>query len=367
MDLYVLLGVERAASSDDIRRAYKRLARQYHPDINPGDRKAAQHFRQIADAYATLSDPDRRHRYDTVGTSPAVVEQATVGFEGFDFSISVSGASASTFGDLFADALRARPGAGDPAGSERGVDLHHTLSIGLEEALAGGVREIVLTRQERCRNCNGAGFLQTTESRCARCQGAGVVKSARGHMVFSKTCQDCGGSGLHASVTCGGCGGRQVETRSDTLRVPLPAGIADGDRIRLAEKGHAGPNGGDYGDLLLTVRVEPHALFRREGDDLHLTVPIAIHEAALGAKVDVPSLDGEPARVRVPPGTQTGQRFRVRERGAPSARTGRRGDLVVEVRMVLPPLLDEQSKALLREFGRVNASDPRASLKAWSR
>jgi molecular chaperone DnaJ len=367
MDLYLLLGVERAATLDEIRRAYKRLARKYHPDINPGDRMAAQHFRQIADAYATLSDPGRRTQYDTTGATTASPEHATFGFEGFDFSVSVSGSSASTFGDLFADVLQQHADPSALRGAERGSDLHHTISLTFEEAMAGGVRHIRLTRQERCRTCGGTGQTRAVETRCQHCHGAGTVKSARGHMVFSKTCTYCGGAGRQGSLRCAACGGRQVEMRADTLHVPVPAGVAHDDRIRIPGKGHAGSSGGEYGDVLLTVAVEPHAVFRREGDDLHLVVPIAIHEAALGAKIDVPAIDGQPARVRIPPGTRSGQRFRVRERGVASARAARRGDLVVEVTVVPPTFLDERSKDLLREFGRIHTEDPRAAIKAACR
>ena len=204
----------------------------------------------------------------------------------------------------------------------------------------------------------GLGRLHVAESRCGHCHGSGIVKSARGHMVFSKPCAHCGGSGRQRQTRCPTCGGSQVEMRTEPLTVATPAGLDDGARIRVAGKGNAGRNGGENGDLYITVHVQPHPLFRREGDDLHLVVPVAVHEAALGAKFEVPSLDG-PARVRVPPGTQSGQRFRLRERGVPSPRDGRRGDLVVEVRLVLPKLLDERSKELLREFGRINGDDRR--------
>ena len=361
MDYYVLLGVERSASQGDIKRAYKRLARRYHPDINPGDRSAASQFRQIAEAYETLSDPDRRQRYDAVGVSSVTVESTSVGFEGFDFTVSVSGASASTFGDLFADVLRQRQ-QGRPSGTpERGADLHQTLTISFEEAIRGGQRQTTVLRQEHCRMCGGIGRLHTADSRCLHCNGGGIVKTARGHMVFSKTCAQCAGSGRQRQAVCPTCAGQQVETRSEALTVNLPPGLEDGARIRVAGKGHVGRNGGENGDLYISVEVQPHPLFRREGDDLLFVVPIAIHEAALGAKIDVPSLDG-PARLRIPPGTQSGQRFRVRERGAPSPRDGRRGDLVAEVRLVLPRLLDERSKELLREFGRINGEDVRRDL-----
>ena len=361
MDLYVILGVQREATPGDIKRAYKRLARKYHPDINPGDRVAAAQFRQIAEAYATLSDPDSRRRYDSSGEGPGDATPSTFGFEGFDFSVSVSGASASTFGDLFADILQTRDERRAAGAAERGADLHQAVTCSFEEAMRGGERQLTVTRQEHCRTCRGTGVLRTAESRCLRCHGSGVLKSARGHMVFSKSCTECGGSGRQASTRCTACGGHQMEIRSEPLVVQLPPGLSDGTRIRVAGRGHAGRNAGPAGDLYITVHVEPHPRFRREGDDLHLVLPLAVHEAGLGAKIAVPTLDG-PARLRVPPGTQSGQRFRLRERGVVSPRSGRRGDLVVEVRLVLPKVLDERSKALLEEFGRINREDVRREL-----
>ena len=209
--------------------------------------------------------------------------------------------------------------------------------------------------------CAGRGRLNVAESRCGHCHGSGVVRSARGHMVFSKPCPYCGGSGAIRQARCPACGGQQVEMRTESLTLSLPAGLADGARIRVPGKGHVGRNGGEAGDLYVTVHVQPHRLFARQGDDLFIVVPIAVHEAALGAKIEVPSIDG-PARLRLPPGTQSGQRFRIRERGAPSPRSGTRGDLVVEVRLMLPKLLDERSKELLREFGRINAENVRKDL-----
>lgn len=362
MDLYVLLGVEREATLDDIKRAYRRLARRFHPDINPGDSTAEQRFRQIAEAYETLSDPDRRRRYDTAGRSTSSNDTASFGFEGFDFSVSVGGPSASTFGDLFADILHSRFESRS-AEPERGPDLHHTVSLPFDQAVRGGSQEITVTRQEHCRTCRGLGRLPAMERRCGQCEGTGIVKSARGHMVFSKPCARCGGTGVQADTRCTVCAGRQVDMRTETLTIQIPAGLDDGARIRVVGKGHAGANGGEHGDLFVTVRVMPHPLFRRDGDDLHIVVPVSVHEAALGAKILVPSLEGQ-ARVRVPPGTQSGQRFRLRERGVPSPRGGRRGDLVIEARIVLPKVLDERSKELLKEFGRINSGDVRNELLA---
>ena len=361
MDFYIILGLERDAELGDIKRSYKRLARKCHPDINPGDRRAAAQFRQIAEAYETLSDAERRRRYDMTGSSAQTASDPTFGFEGFDFTASVSGNEASTFGDLFADVLHPRGARREGGEAERGVDLHQSISVSFDEAIRGGQRAITVTRQEHCGACRGTGRLHVNESACPQCRGSGIVKSARGHMVFSKPCAPCGGSGRQRQAPCPTCNGQQVHRQTEPLTIAVPPGLADGARIRVPGKGHAGRNGGETGDLYVTLHVPAHAIFRREGDDLHLTVPVAVHEAALGAKIEVPSLDG-PLRLRVPPGTQAGQRFRLRDRGVASPHDGRRGDLVVEVRLVLPKLLDERSKELLREFGRINAEDVRKEL-----
>jgi molecular chaperone DnaJ len=358
MDLYVVLGVQHGASESEIKRAYRRLARRYHPDINPGDRAAEVRFRQILDAYETLIDPERRSRYDA-GNGFAVDDaRRRSGFEGFDFSARGIDHSA-TFGDLFAEVLSER-GARPPE-AERGADLHQDLQLSFEEAFSGAERAVTVLRRENCRACAGSGVTRVSPGPCHLCQGTGAVRSVRGHMVFSRSCTGCAGSGQQRPRACPPCGGAGQESRSETVMVSIPAGIGNGDRVRVAAKGNAGLRGGTPGDLYITVHVAPHALYRRDGDDLHMVVPIAVHEAALGARLDIPTPDGG-ARLRVPPGTQSGQRFRLRERGVPSTRDGRRGDLVVEVRLMLPKLLDERSKELLREFGKINGESVREGL-----
>jgi molecular chaperone DnaJ len=357
MDLYVILGLEHGASEAEIKRAYRRLARRYHPDINPGDRTAEARFRQILEAYETLIDPERRSRYDS--GSPDSGDQRSSGFEGFDFSGSRSSDPSATFGDLFAEVFTSR-GAQRPT-PERGADLHQTLALSFEEAFNGAQRTLTVTRRETCRGCAGTGVTRTTAGACLVCQGAGAVRTVRGHMVFTRSCPGCGGTGQQRPRACEPCGGTGQLTRSEAVNVRIPAGIGNGERVRVPAKGNAGTRGGQPGDLYITVQVSPHPLYRREGDDLFITVPIAIHEAALGARIEVPTPDGG-AKVRIPPGTQSGQRFRLRERGAPASRDGRRGDLVIEVKLVLPKLLDERSKELLREFGRINGENVRQSV-----
>jgi molecular chaperone DnaJ len=354
MDLYIVLGVAQGASESEIKRAYRRLARRYHPDINPGDRSAEARFRQILEAYETLIDPARRSRYDA-GHTMAPEPSRPSGFEGFDFSTRGVDYSA-TFGDLFAEVLAERGARGDSP--ERGADLHADMPVSFDDAVTGVQRAITVTRREVCRSCAGAGRTRTSAGPCHLCQGTGAMRSVRGHMVFSKSCGSCGGSGQQMPRPCEPCGGTGFETRSETVTARVPAGVADGDRLRVPGKGNAGLRGGPPGDLYVTMKVASHPMFRRDGDDLHTVVAIAVHEAALGARVTVKTLDGE-ARLRVPPGTQSGQRFRLRERGAPSTRTGLRGDLVVEVRIMLPKVLDERSKELLREFGRLNGEGVR--------
>jgi molecular chaperone DnaJ len=363
MDYYGLLGVPPDATLAEIKRAYRRLARRYHPGVNPGDRAAADHFRRVTEAYETLVDPHRRQQYDAGGTGP-VAPQAGEGvrsfeFAGFDFSVAARGAQAATFTELFADVLHPE-GVAAAARPEGGSDIHAEVTVSFVDAARGAERQAIVTRQDACAGCRGSGSLRTQEGRCSACHGAGRVRWARGHMVFDKTCPSCSGTGRQRHQRCVVCSGHGLVVRTEGIAVPIPPGVHDGARLRVAGKGHAGRHGGRTGDLYVTVRVEPHHLFRREGDDLHLQVPIAVHEAVLGARIDVPTLDGA-VRLRIPPGTQGGQRFRLRGRGIRSA-SGAEGDLVVEVRLVLPPVADERSKELMREFGRLNGGDVRQQL-----
>jgi molecular chaperone DnaJ len=350
VDLYIVLGLQPTATDTDIKRAYRRLARRFHPDINPGDRTAEARFRQVLEAYETLIDRERRTRYDA-GQQPAdAAPPRSSGFEGFDFSTRGVDYSAS-FGDLFAEVLLERESR--PSQGERGSDRHHEVAVSFKDAFLGVEVPLTISRNDVCAPCGGRGVTQSAPAACAMCHGSGAVRTVRGHMVFSRSCTACGGTGRQRPRACRTCHGTGLALRTDNLIARIPPGVADGDLVRLPNKGDAGLRGGGPGDLYIKVHVDADPVFARQGDDLHVTVPVAVHEAALGARLELEGLDG-PVRVRIPPGTQSGQRFRLRERGAPSTRTGVRGDLIVEARLMLPAVLDERSKELLREFGRLN-------------
>jgi molecular chaperone DnaJ len=361
MDYYSILGLEPDATSVEIKRAFRRLSRRYHPGVNPGDRAAEAMYRRISEAYDALIDPERRRQYDAGARAPALPEGTSLEFAGFDFTVTAQGAQAATFSELFADALH--PAAAlEPGRAEVGADIHASVTIGFAEAVRGVERQIVLTRQVKCPACDGAGHVRTPEGRCAHCHATGNVRWARGHMVFSKPCAACGGTGRQRLQRCAVCGGHGCAVRSEAIAIRVPPGAPDGMRLRIPERGHGGRHGGHTGDLYVDCHVQPHPVLRREGDDLVMEIPVAVHEAVLGARIALPTLDGE-IKLRIPPGTRAGQRFRVAGRGVPR-RHDERGDLVVEVRLVLPPVVDERSKELLREFGRINDVDVRQELKS---
>ena len=356
MDFYIVLGVRREATAEDIRRAYRRLARRLHPDLNPGDGQAASRFEQVVQAYETLVDPDRRRRYDSgAGPTESEAQGPGFGFRGFDFSPQVHARQTTTFGDLFEDVF-ARRGTHEAAAQDGG-DLFAHVTVSFEEAWRGTTRAVAVTRQRICTACAGAGVVRAAERHCGTCEGHGAVQVARGHMVFSKACPQCQGAGVRRLQPCGSCGGGGVVAVAEQIDVAIPAGITHGDRLRWTGGGHAGRRGGRPGDLHLDVAMAPHDVFRREGDEVTLVLSVGVHEAGLGARVTVETPEG-PVAVRVPPGVQAGQRLRLRERGMPRMQGGR-GDLLIEIRIVMPPLLDERSKELLREFGRIHGEHAR--------
>ena len=357
MDLYIVLGLAHGATEADIKRAYRRLARRFHPDINPGDRVAEARFRQILDAYETLMDPLRRSRYDAGQGLESSEQRPKSGFEGFDFSTS-GGDHSVTFGDLFAEVLSER--GGRVTTHERGADLHQNLRLSFEDSLAGGERILTVTRRENCRVCAGTGQTRATSGPCHVCQGNGAVRSVRGHMVFTRSCPDCGGRGLQARP-CPSCSGQGRQLQSEWLSVQIPAGVASGSRVRVPGAGNAGQRGGRAGDFVLKIDVEPHPLYERDGADLVCELPVSLAEAAAGAHVPVPTPDG-PVTIEIPAGTQPGQRFRLRKRGMPKPGERGRGDLWVKIRLVVPAVTDERARALLRELARLHPEDPRRDL-----
>jgi molecular chaperone DnaJ len=359
MDYYTVLGLAPGASVSDVKRAYRRLSRRYHPGINPGDRAAEAMFRRITEAYETLVDAERRRQYDTAGTAVMPDADRAFEFSGFDFSVGAHGPQAATFSELFAESLHPVPPQ-ERNRPEPGADLHATVSLTFDEAMRGSDRQVMLTRQVTCRACRGAGRVRTADASCSHCHGAGKVRWARSHMVFTKACAACAGTGRERYQRCPACAGQGRAVRTEGIVVRVPAGVSDGAQLRIAERGHAGSHGAPSGDLFVNVKVQPHPVLRRDRDDLHMTVPVAVHEAALGARIEVPSFDG-PVRLKIPPGTQGGQRVRVSGRGVPT-QGGDRGDLWIEVRIVLPPIVDERSKELMREFARLNPTDVRRQL-----
>jgi molecular chaperone DnaJ len=369
-DYYKILGVSRGAKAPELKKVYRKLARKYHPDVNPGDKSAEEKFKKVQEAYDVLSDPKKRALYDQYGFySESLKEgaQANAGAghaqgRGFDFSgFDFSGASQQKdfqdiFSDLFSGGARARA-----AGPEKGEDLEHHLTISFMESIQGLSSRLTVNRQETCSACDGSGMERGKgQQTCPTCKGTGQQMKSHGIMRFSTACQACGGSGKIGS-RCGSCGGSGRVPIQETITVRIPPGVNSGYRMRVPRKGYGGKLGGAPGDLYLIIDVRPHEFFRREGNNIVCTVPITVSEAALGTKIEVPTIDGK-SLLRIPPGTQTGQKFRLRGKGAPSLRGESHGDQIVEVRVVVPKVADERSKEILRELARLNPEDPRASL-----
>lgn len=360
MDLYALLGVNRAASAGEIERAYRRLARRYHPGVNPGDRMAEELFRQVQHAFGVLGDNERRRAYDRgADLQPGAEIVASVSLEGFDFSAPASGPQAATFAELFADVFQ--NAAREATTPTRGGDVGTALRLTFRDAVRGGAFPISIARQMRCAACAGDGRVPHPPVVCQECGGQGMRRWVRGSMVFTRSCASCDGTGRLSAQTCRQCAGVGLQARSEVVTVAVPAGADHGDRVAIPGRGHAGARGGPAGDLYVTIEVQPDTRFTRAGRDVYLTLPLAIHEAGLGARVDVPTL-GDPVRVRIPPGTSSGRQLRIPGQGVPApagAPPESAGDLIIEVQIVLPPVRDERSKELLREFSRLNGQNVR--------
>ena len=372
-DYYELLGVPRKASVKDIRAAYRKLARKYHPDLNPGDKSAEEKFKQIQEAYEVLSDTKKRQMYDQFGFNVpgaggapppgyggASPEDFQFDFGGFDFGAPGAGGGTS-FRDLFGQFFRGATAAHAAREREPGTDLEYQIDITFSEAMRGAVKKLSFTRLDVCAACQGAGAALGDEKVCSACGGSGHVTQTGGKMRFQIGCSRCGGTG-RVRTLCRNCGGEGRVQRVETLDVRIPPGAQTGSRVRVAGRGNAGAHGGAPGDLYIITNVAPHPFFERRGDDLHTVVPITVAEAALGAKVEVPTIDGR-AQVRIPPGTNSGKRLRLREKGAPSARhPGHRGDQIVEVQVVVPRPEDERVRTLLRDLAKFEPADPRREI-----
>ena len=362
-DYYSVLGVSRGADEAEIKKAYRRMARKNHPDVNPGDKTAEERFKNIQEAYDILSDSKKRAIYDQYGFySENFKEQPGGDSYGFNFSgMDFGGAGHSSFRDIFSEILGGGAGQGRPHGPAKGEDIEQQLNISFMESIRGLTARINLSRQGACSSCGGTGMDRAAEQRnCTQCQGTGQESRGHGFMRFSGTCRTCGGTGKTGArcKACSGSGGMPVE---ETITVRIPPGVINGFRMRVSGKGNAGRSGGPHGDLYLRIAVRPHEFFQREGNDILCLVPITVTEAALGAKIEVPSIDGK-TLLKIPPGTQSGQKFRLRGKGAPSPRDDIQGSQIVEVHVVTPNVADERSKEILMELARLNPENPRAEI-----
>jgi len=362
-DYYDILGVDKKASAADIKKAYRKLARKYHPDLNPGDKAAEQKFKEIQEAYAVLSDETKRKQYDQfgyVGEAPpggGPQKSYSGSFQGFDFSDFGSSPFRDFFDNLFGAAGRqARPQA------TRGEDLHYRMKVGFKDAIQGIQTRIKLTRLVSCPGCGGKGFVQSSgHGVCPVCKGTGQTQIQRGAMRFATTCQACGGSGVSPGQECPVCHGMGLTQKTELINVRIPAGVDAGSKVRIAGKGNAGKGGGPPGDLFVSIEVDSHPFFTRKGANIYIKIPITVPEATLGAKIDVPTLQGK-STIKVPPGTKSGQKFRLRGKGAPLPGKKATGDQYVEVNIVPPPFDNERIRDLMREVDKVAHQNPREKL-----
>jgi molecular chaperone DnaJ len=361
-DYYDALGLRRGASEQEIKRAYRRLARKYHPDVNPGSKPAEAKFKEISEAYEVLSNPEKRRRYDQLGheafAAGARGPEPGGGFGGFDFSgVDLGAGGLGDLGDVLSDFFGQREHA-RASGPDKGEDLHYSLDINFEDAIRGASTEITLQKHSRCARCGGTGARPgSSMETCPDCGGKGRIRS-RGLLRTDRACPRCRGSGKVSREACQACGGRGVTFGTERIAVRIPPGVDTGSRVRLQGMGEPGRNGGPPGDLYIITRIRPHPVLERKGDNLYVEVSITITEAALGARIEVPTVDGT-TTMRIPPETSSGQVFRLRGKGVPHLKGGGQGDQFVTVKIVAPRNLDARSQDLLREFARLNPGDPR--------
>ena len=374
-DYYKTLGVKRDAKPDEIKKAYRRLARKYHPDVNPGDKSAEERFKQVSEAFDVLSDAKKKAVYDRFGQySDNLADAAARGagpgatyggapfdFSGFDWgSTTTAGGAGSSFRDIFADLFGGTRSEKEPPRPQpqRGTDIEMPLSISFEEAITGLTTNLTVNRSEQCSRCHGAGDTGGAVATCPTCKGSGQGQRTGGRLRFTQECPDCGGTGKRRPP-CSLCKGKGTLPKAETVKVRIPAGVDTGSRVRVPGKGEGGKLGAPPGDLYIITNVGRHQYFTRKGDNIYVTVPITVAEAALGAKIEVPTVQGK-AQLRIPPGTQSGQKFRLRGRGAPSLRDpNAHGDQFIEVQVVLPKVISEETKELLRKYAQMNPENPR--------
>ena len=371
-DYYQILGVKKDAKADEIKKAYRRLARKHHPDVNPNDKASEDKFKQVQEAYDVLSDEKKRKVFDRFGyyadnldpDAPAYSTGAAGGAGGFDFSgfnFEQGGTGGSSFRDIFSDLFGGsakREPEPPRAIPKKGADIEIPLALSFEESVTGLTTNLTVNRSEQCSRCQGAGDTGGAVITCPTCSGSGQVQRSGGRLQFSQPCPDCSGSGRRRPP-CSLCNGKGVTPKTEQVKVRIPAGVDTGSRVRIPKKGHGGRLGAEQGDLFIITNVGKHRYFTRKGDNIYVTVPITVPEAALGAKIEVPTIEGK-AQLRIPPGTQSGQKFRLRERGVPSLRNSEvRGDQFIEVQITLPRIISEETKEVLREFEKANPENPR--------
>ncbi len=361
-DYYDVLGINKSANSQEIKSAYRKLAVRYHPDKNPGDKSAEDKFKEASEAYGILSDKDKKENYDNFGH--AAFENGRGGqgggfggFSGADFS--------DIFEDFFGDFGGRRSSRGRNS-NNRGSDLRYDLSITLEEAYEGKKQDIKFATTEKCNTCKGSGSKPGYNAdRCTYCGGNGKVRSNQGFFTVQQTCPQCSGSGEEINNPCNDCSGQGKKQTSKRVSVTIPRGVDDGTRIRLAGKGEAGSRGGTTGDLYLFINVQSHDLFKRSDENLFFEFPISIADAALGTTIEIPTIDGGKAKIKIPDGTQNGKQFRLKGKGMPFMRRGDYGDLYVQVKTEVPVYLNKKQKELLEEFRKIENEKSNPSIKKF--
>ncbi len=362
-DYYKTLDVGKKATLSEIKRAYRKLARKYHPDLNPGDKDAERKFKEITEAYEILRDPEKRKQYDLLGSVRGNYRPGKGGspFEGFDFTTSGS----STFGDIFETIFGTATGTQGAKGQSRpelGEDLRYSINLNFMDAAHGIETPIQLVRKEVCTECSGKG-VERNSSRvtCIHCNGSGKIQKQTGFMKFSSACSYCSGTGYVPGRQCSACNGEGRVDKVSKIRVRIPSGVDNESKVRITEKGNVGRLGGPPGDLIISINVSNHNFFRRSGSNLEVTVPITYMEAAMGAKIEVPTLEGSTI-LKIPPGTASGQKLRLKGKGIESPKSKAKGDMIVDIKIVPPPTTDIEVRRLLQKIEKKAPYNPRKDM-----